>query len=236
MPVTYLEAKEAGTLDDYEWSDGCDPDTGRLKAPSVYAAPCVPVFTDDDNGGATTSGVTADKVTIVRYVAEQSADLQSLIAGIDATDTKEELAQTHRDYLTLSSSLARDCTAARSSTSTTREPGTGDDVVAAKADATQIVAGAEAVRGARRPRPRPRDVRAGDHVERHRVHRLRGADPGGHGRRDGAARLVGPAAVPISSCRRSTRGAPTSRRRPTAARTRCSRAPTRCATARARSA
>ena len=45
MPVTYLEAKEAGTLDDYEWSDGCDPDTGQVKVPSVYAAPCVPVFT-----------------------------------------------------------------------------------------------------------------------------------------------------------------------------------------------
>src|SRR6478735_8911362 len=36
MPVTYLEAKKAGTLDDYEWSDGCDPDTGKVKAPSVY--------------------------------------------------------------------------------------------------------------------------------------------------------------------------------------------------------
>ena len=67
------------------------PRPGRVKAPSVYAVPCVPVFTDGDNGGATTSGVTADSIKIVRYVAEQSADLQSLIAGIDATDTPEEL-------------------------------------------------------------------------------------------------------------------------------------------------
>ena len=106
MPVTYLEAKEAGTLDNYEWSDGCDTDTGRVKAPSVYTVPCVPVFTDADNGGATTSGVTADSVKIVRYVGEQSADLQSLIAGIDATDTPEELTQTYQQYLTLSTSLA----------------------------------------------------------------------------------------------------------------------------------
>jgi hypothetical protein len=138
MPVTYNEAKEAGTLDEHEWSDGCDPETGLLKVPSVYAAPCVPVFADDDNGGATAPGVTGDTVRIVRYVNEQSADIQSLIAGIDATDTEAEIAQTHEDYLAIFSSRA-ELYGRTIELVDFQATGVGDDVVAAKADATQIV-------------------------------------------------------------------------------------------------
>src|SRR5262245_523209 len=46
----------------------CDPDTGRLAIPSVYAPNCVPIWdADRDNGGATTNGVTADEITIAFY-------------------------------------------------------------------------------------------------------------------------------------------------------------------------
>ncbi|HWJ62817.1 MAG TPA: hypothetical protein VNS19_12690, partial [Acidimicrobiales bacterium] len=44
LPVLYSQAKEDGTLDDYDWGDRCDPETGRNAFPSVYAPPCVPVW------------------------------------------------------------------------------------------------------------------------------------------------------------------------------------------------
>ena len=92
LPVTYEDARAAGTLADYDWGDRCDPsrsynDTGttlaRLAIPSVYAPPCVPVWggnrpwraaggeTFTDNGGATAPGVTAETVKVVFYLAAE---------------------------------------------------------------------------------------------------------------------------------------------------------------------
>jgi hypothetical protein len=138
MPVTYDEADAAGTVDDYTWSDACDTDTGKLMLPSVYAAPCVPVFEDDDNGGATTPGVTADTIRIVRYVAESNADVQALIAQAGADDTPEQEAQTFRDYLAALSSTA-ELYGRQIELVDFQATGAGDDVVAARADAVQIV-------------------------------------------------------------------------------------------------
>ena len=138
MPVTYVEAEEAGTLDDYEWGDRCDTETGKLKVQSVYASPCVPVFDGDDNGGATAPGVTADTVRIVRYVSEENADLQAILTGVGANDTPEESAQTYQQFLQLSSALSE--TYGRTVELVDFQgTGAGDDIVAAKADATQIV-------------------------------------------------------------------------------------------------
>ena len=79
LPVLYSQAKKAGTLDQYDWGDRCDPKTGRLAIPSVYAPPCVPVWKGDKpwknqggkvvvtNGGATAPGVTADTITVAYY-------------------------------------------------------------------------------------------------------------------------------------------------------------------------
>jgi hypothetical protein len=136
MPVTYTEAEDAGTLDDYEWGERCDTETGKLKVQSVYASPCVPVF-DDDNGGATAPGVTADTVRIVRYVPEENADLQAILTGVGANDTREESAQTYQQFLQILS--ARSETYGRTVELVDfQATGAGDDIVAAKADATQI--------------------------------------------------------------------------------------------------
>ncbi len=138
MPVTYAEAEEAGTLDDYEWGDRCDTETGKLKVQSVYASPCVPVFDGDDNGGATAPGVTADTVRIVRYVPEENADIQAILTGVGANDTPEESSQTYQQFLQLSSALSE--TYGRTVELVDFQgTGAGDDIVAAKADATQIV-------------------------------------------------------------------------------------------------
>ena len=57
LPVLYSQAKKDGTLDQYDWGDRCDPETGRNAFPSVYAPPCVPVWDGTkpwvDQGGQT---------------------------------------------------------------------------------------------------------------------------------------------------------------------------------------
>ncbi|MGO9027675.1 MAG: hypothetical protein ACLQOZ_03460 [Acidimicrobiales bacterium] len=82
VPVTYEQAVRAGDTGRYRWSQGCDPSTGRLKMPIVYAPPCVQVVTGD-NRGATTGGVTGSTITVVYYL-EAPGDITALLPG--ATD------------------------------------------------------------------------------------------------------------------------------------------------------
>jgi hypothetical protein len=92
LPVLYSQANEDGTLDDYDWGDRCDPETGRNAFPSVYAPPCVPAWdgtkpwvdqggqTVTSNGGKTAPGVTTDTITIAYYQSSPqdiSATLQA---------------------------------------------------------------------------------------------------------------------------------------------------------------
>ena len=78
LPITYAEAKAKGTLKDYKWPN-CDPTTGRIKFPSIYAPPCVPEVAGS-NGGATYPGVTDKTIKIVWYTAPPG-DLTSAISG-----------------------------------------------------------------------------------------------------------------------------------------------------------
>ena len=96
----YSEAKEAGTLDDADWGDRCDPDTGRIMLPSVYAPPCVPKWggskpwTDRsgkvhaDNGGATAPGVTSDEIVVAYYVPGP-ADLLTTAEALGIYDSAD---------------------------------------------------------------------------------------------------------------------------------------------------
>jgi len=88
LPVTYQEAEKEGRVSDYHWAPGCNTTTGRIAIPTVYAAPCVPVF-HGANGGATAAGVTATTITLAYYIAPPG-DLASAIegaAGTPATNT-----------------------------------------------------------------------------------------------------------------------------------------------------
>jgi hypothetical protein len=66
--------------DDFEWSmegamdaPDCDPETGRIMVPSIYAPNCVPLWPEGaDNGGSTYQGVTADEIIVAVYDAELS--------------------------------------------------------------------------------------------------------------------------------------------------------------------
>jgi hypothetical protein len=136
VPLTYNEAAEEGTEADYDWGDRCDTDTGQVKIPSVYAPPCVPVF-DGDNGGETSPGVTADKIRVVRYVADPQSDLTALLSGMGVDETPEDQYQTFLDYLELSTSqvelYGREIEIVNFDAT-----GTADDEVASRADAVTI--------------------------------------------------------------------------------------------------
>jgi hypothetical protein len=103
IPLTYGAAAEAGTEGDVEWGN-CDPTTGRLQIPSVYAPPCVPRWDEGaDNGGATHVGVTEDTIKLVRYVPAQGTDLAAALqAFLDPPDKQRE---TEHDYLKMMEDL-----------------------------------------------------------------------------------------------------------------------------------
>jgi len=137
MPVTYAEAKDAGEDGDHKWPDTCDTDKGAVKLPTVYALPCVPEF-EGDNGGATSSGVTADSIKVVFYTADQGTDLTAILGAMGANDTPQQREDTINQYLEVFTSVAQ--TYGRKVELTTfPASGLPNDVVAAKADATDIL-------------------------------------------------------------------------------------------------
>lgn len=135
IPITYQQAQADGTVADYTWVDNCDPETGRIKIPSVYAPPCVPKF-EGDNGGATSQGVTGDSIKVVYYVAQQNADALAALAG--ATDEPEQTRQTVADYTAMLQDLFE--TYGRTVEIERFEAtGAASDATAAQADATSII-------------------------------------------------------------------------------------------------
>ncbi|HMJ78052.1 MAG TPA: hypothetical protein VK507_18880 [Iamia sp.] len=99
LPVTFAEAEETGDAADLEWGDGCDRVTGRVKLPSVYAPPCVPVF-DGDNGGETSLGVTADSIKIVVYQPAPGGDITAALSGLlDPEDVQQRTREAYIEML-----------------------------------------------------------------------------------------------------------------------------------------
>ena len=79
-------AAKVGKTADYDWGPQCDHTTGRLKMPTVYAPPCVPVSTGA-NGGATSSGVTGSTINVVYYQA-QPGGLAAAISSAAGTNAQ----------------------------------------------------------------------------------------------------------------------------------------------------
>ena len=86
MPLTYAAAAKLGKTGAYDWGTGCDHKTGRLKMPTVYSPPCVPV-PSGSNGGATSAGVTGTTINVVYYQA-QPGGLASTISGAAGTNAQ----------------------------------------------------------------------------------------------------------------------------------------------------
>jgi hypothetical protein len=137
MPTTRAEAEEVGAHDDHDWPETCDTEQGTLAVPTVYALPCVPE--SDGNNGATSTGVTDDTIRVVYYNPEQAADLAAVLGGMGVNDSPEDRTETLRDYVEIYSSVAE--TYGREIEIISYDATGGmDDVVAARADATDIIA------------------------------------------------------------------------------------------------
>ncbi|MEN9802392.1 MAG: hypothetical protein RLZ37_1517, partial [Actinomycetota bacterium] len=65
-PLSYPQAEEMGIEDTIEWGERCDTERGRLAVVDFFAPFCMAPF-EGDNGGATSTGVTAETITIVHY-------------------------------------------------------------------------------------------------------------------------------------------------------------------------
>ena len=78
--MTYEQAEARGTLDDYDFGDRCDTDTGKLAMPLAPLQNCFAKFTGD-NGGATTTGVTADTIKVVAYLNQPGDPILEFIYG-----------------------------------------------------------------------------------------------------------------------------------------------------------
>lgn len=80
----------------------CDPATGRIKLPTVYAPPCVDTY--DGNAGATWQGVTAQKVKVAVYLPQLAAGAAAafVAAGGDPNsinpDTQKQVYEGFRKF------------------------------------------------------------------------------------------------------------------------------------------
>jgi hypothetical protein len=97
VPITYAVAAKEGKVSSYDWGPRCDHHTGRLKMPTVYSPPCVPVLTGS-NGGATSAGVTAGTINLVYYQPEPGG-LGSAVSG--ATGTPAQALSTVEAYVAI---------------------------------------------------------------------------------------------------------------------------------------
>jgi hypothetical protein len=99
VPLTYAAAAKIGKTAAYDWGSECDHQTGRLKIPTVYAPPCVPVpAAGSNNGGATSSGVSATSINLVYYQA-QPGGLASAVSS--AAGTPAQSLATYQSYVAM---------------------------------------------------------------------------------------------------------------------------------------
>ena len=131
VPVIFDEAEAAGTLDEYEWGDTCDLESGRIAMPNLGAAPCVPAFTGD-NGGATSPGVTADTIRVAYYVAAADPQTEALLKLAGAYDERADVEKTMLRYAAIYQQMYE--LYGRTVELVPLE-GTGNDEAAARADA-----------------------------------------------------------------------------------------------------
>jgi hypothetical protein len=131
LPVYYQDAKEEGDLDQYDFGTNCDPKTGRIKVPSLYAPPCVAARPDVERT-TTGQGVTDDEVTIVAYVAaddDLAASLQNqLDSPEDTADTSSKLIEMYAKTFETWGRKVK----------VVRMKGTGSDETSARADAVKV--------------------------------------------------------------------------------------------------
>ncbi|MCB0976231.1 MAG: hypothetical protein KDB02_02120 [Acidimicrobiales bacterium] len=157
LPITYEEARKAGTIADYDWGDRCDTtrrydDTdktlARLAIPSTYAPPCVPVWggkkpwvsrggkTFTDNGGSTARGVTAKTIKVVFYQAAEQ-DIAKQLQQFGVQDSDEVTLEGVKDLIAMGNGLY-ETYGRRVELIPFQATGDGRSPSAAKADAVKV--------------------------------------------------------------------------------------------------
>jgi ABC-type branched-subunit amino acid transport system substrate-binding protein len=135
-PMTWQKAELDN--EDVDFGPNCDTETGRIKLPTIFAAPCVQPF-EGDNGGATSPGVTEDEILIVLYQTDPALDplgasiARGAGADVDPASTTEALDNYLKLYNQTYETYGRKVVL-RQFTGT----GAPDDATAAKADAITI--------------------------------------------------------------------------------------------------
>jgi hypothetical protein len=135
--ISYNQAKEDGTVDDHEWPDTCDTETGRIAMPYYFAGECF--ANADDNGGETSPGVTGDTIKVVFYSApENDAVLDYITGPIKNDDTPAEIEQTTQNYAEMFGALYQTY-GRKVEVEILKASGQSQDEVAARADAKRAV-------------------------------------------------------------------------------------------------
>lgn len=65
-------------------------DDGRMKQMSTYSPPCVDWVPGTDNGGATATGVTKDKIIVTRFVPQSDPATDAALRAAGATDSEAD--------------------------------------------------------------------------------------------------------------------------------------------------
>jgi Periplasmic binding protein len=98
--LSFSQAKAEGKVGSINWGSRCNVATGTLKYPSFFAGACYAPFTGN-NGGATTSGVTASTIKVVYYVAQANDPILNYIeSAVKDTATNAQNIQTMQDWVT----------------------------------------------------------------------------------------------------------------------------------------
>ncbi len=112
----------------------CDPATGRIRFPSVYAPPCV---APRANPGATYQGVTGDEIVVAIYSAQEDPAVSALLRAAGAEDSSEDVRQTYRDWAAMFQEHY-ETYGRRVRLEYVQASGDSDDDVAARADARYV--------------------------------------------------------------------------------------------------
>lgn len=121
---------------EFEHGPDCDPETDRIKMPSVYAPPCVEPF-DGDNVGATSQGVTDETIKLVYYVRNLGGLTEGAVEDTGADMDAGLRIQTVEDYVDLYNEVF-ETYGRRVEVEVFAATGAGDDTAAARADAIAI--------------------------------------------------------------------------------------------------
>ncbi len=133
--ISWAQAQEEDL--DVTFPETCDQETGRIAIPYFFAPEC---FADvDENGGATTRGVTEDSITVVYYSAPDSDPVLDFITGpIANDDTRAQVEETVQGFVELFGSYYQ--TYGRTvDLRIVEASGSSTDEVAARADAQRAI-------------------------------------------------------------------------------------------------